>query len=301
MLDAVSGWAGQRVGAWSGQWAERRKHLAHFGAVLRRTARRVHTDRIALVAAGCAFYTTLALFPGMSILLSAYGLLFNPKTVEPQLALLRDVLPPEAATLIAKRVQMLVSHHHGTLGVGLGVGAVVTFWSSMTGTKAMLSALNLAYDETERRGVVRFQLTGLGITIATFSAAVLALALLVALPQVLHIFGLSRPARGLVHTLSVVLLLLFVAVAVVGLYRLGPSRHPERTRRVVPGAVLATLLWLAASSLFQVYVNHLANFDATYGPLGAMAGVMLWFWVTIYVMLLGAELNSALEHTPDSA
>jgi membrane protein len=194
-----------------------------------------------------------------------------------------------------------VSHHRGTLGVSLGVGALLTFWSMLTGTKALLSALNVAYDESERRGLLRIQLTGLGITVAAFSAAVLALAVLVAIPQVLHFLGAPRPARGLLHTLSVLLLLVFVAGAIVMLYRFGPSRHPDRMRRVLPGAILTTLLWLAASSLFQLYVNHLANFDATYGPLGAMAGVMLWFWVTTYVMLLGAELNSALEHTPEDA
>jgi membrane protein len=168
-------------------------------------------------------------------------------------------------------------------------------WTAATGTKSMLAALNLAYRETERRGFLRFQLTGLAMTLAAILAAVLALALLVALPVVAGLIGVPAMFGGLMHPASLGVLVLFVGLSLGALYWFGPSRRPGRRYRVLPGTILATFLWLGACELFSLYVGRIASFDVTYGPLGAVAGVMLWFWVSVYAVLTGAELNSALE------
>ncbi len=262
--------------------------------VLLRTWNGISSDRISLIAAGCAFWATLALFPAISMLISIYGLLFDPTTVEPQLEVLRDLLPPAAFSLIAQRVHTLVSHARGELGVSLLIGTMITLWSASTGTKSMLSALNLVYGEREARGFFRFQAIGLLMTLSTTFAAILAVALLVFLPVVIDFLGLDAHARSLLRLASFGTLVVFVGLGLSLLYRFGPSRQRERWRWISAGSLVATVLWLAASALLSFYVAHVASYDALYGPLGAVAGMMMWFWVSAYAVLLGAELNAAL-------
>ncbi len=284
--------------------AERLGRLAHSPAdipwpgwkqVIRRTFNEMISDRISLVAAGCAFYATLALFPAITMLISIYGLVFDPVTVEPQLQVLQDLLPPAAYQLIADRVHMVVSKPPGALTLGLLISVAVTLWSTTTGTKSILGALNLAYEERERRSFLRFQATAISMTLVALMGAVLGLALLVGLPVALDFLGMGALSAVLARVGSVALLLIFVVGSLSLLYRFGPSRQQPRWRWVTPGSVLATVLWLAASALFSLYVGHVASYDATYGPLGAVAGMMMWFYVTVYVVLLGAELNAELE------
>jgi membrane protein len=269
--------------------------------VLGGTWREISSDRVSLVAAGCAFWATLALFPAISTLISLYGLLFDPLTVEPQLAQLRPLLPPAAYTLIEQRVQTLVSHGGTTLGASLLISTTLAFWSAATGTKSMLSALNLAYEAEEARGFLEFQAIGLLLTLCAVLGAVLGLAILLVLPAVVAFVGLSAYAGGLVHLGAFVLLVGYVLLSLAVLYRFGPNRPGARWHWVTPGSLLATLLWLAASVLFSAYVAHLASYDATYGPLGAVAGVMMWFWVSAYVVLAGAELDAELAAAAEHA
>jgi membrane protein len=263
--------------------------------VLSRTGSEIITDRVSLVAAGCAFYATLALFPTISMVVSIYGLAFDPTTVEPQLAQLRDLLPPSAFTLISDRLHVLVSKPPGTLTFSLLISIAIALWSSATGTKSILGALNLAYEEREKRGFLRFQLTALGMTLGGMIAAATGIALLVLLPAAEAFLGISAGAQFLAKMASFAMLVVFVLLALSMLYRFGPSRKSPSWHWVTPGALLATVLWLAASALFSYYVGHLASYDATYGPLGAVVGVMMWFYVTAFVVLVGAELNAELE------
>ncbi len=262
---------------------------------LRELARRIDSHRIGLAAAGCAFYATLALFPAISMLISTYGLVFDPRTVEPQLELVQPLLPADAFSLLQRVVQGLIAKPRETLGFALLVGAAITLWSASTGVKSLLEALNLAYDEPESRGIIRFQATALAMTAAALLGAGLAVALLVALPAVAAFVDLPASAASLLHLASLSVMMLYVAGSLAGLYRFGPCREPGHRRRVLPGTVAATLLWVVAAALFSFYAERFAHFDATYGPLGAVATVMLWFWVSCYAVLVGAELNAVLE------
>jgi membrane protein len=253
------------------------------------------TDRMTLAAAGCAFYATLALFPAISMLISVYGLAFNPDAVAAQLQVLQGLVPAPAFALISDRARELGSQPPGSLSTGLAVSSVLTFWSASTGTKAVLSALNVVHDVTEQRSVVRFQLTGLAITFAAVLVAALAIALLVFIPAAIAFVGLSRYSGGLLHIAALALLLGMFSVSLAVIYRIGPSRIPPPHQPILAGVVLATLLWLAASVLLSWYVSHIASFGVTYGPLGAVVGIMLWFYVSAYAVLLGAELNARLE------
>jgi len=259
------------------------------------TLRESVTDHVSLAAAGSAFYATLALFPAISMLISVYGLAFDVQSVEQQLHLLRDLLPAPAFTLIDERVHVLVSQPSGTLSIGLLVSFLLTFWSAATGTKAALSALNVAYDVTEQRSILRFQLTALAMTLCAVVAAVLAIAVLVFLPAVIAFVGLSSYSVGLINWSGKIIVIVLVGLSIALLYRFGPSRRSPPDQRILPGAVLAIVLWLIASELLSFYVANIASFGVTYGPLGAVVGVMLWFYVSAYAVLLGAELNAQLE------
>jgi membrane protein len=256
---------------------------------------RIQSHRTGLVAAGCAFYATLALFPALSMLVSLYGLWFDPASVAAQLELLEGLLPPDAYSLIQRQVVDLVARPRATLGWNLAVSGAVALWSASTGTKSMIAALNLAYEEEERRSILGFQAVGLAMTAAAILAAIVTVGMLVALPPIVAALHLPTGAAGLVHWASVLMLIGFVFASLGFLYGAGPSRARGRRRVVLPGVLLATLLWLVASYLFTAYATHFGQFGAVYGPLAAVAAVMLWFWVSAYVVLLGAELNSARE------
>jgi membrane protein len=268
---------------------------AGWRRVIIRTSKEVITDRVSLCAAGCAFYATLALFPAISMLVSIYGLVFDPSTVGKQLDVLRDVLPMSAYQLIADRVQVLVSKPAGTLTFSLALSLCIALWSASTGTKSILGALNLAYEERERRSFITFQLTALGMTLGAVLAAVTGLGALVLVPVVVDFIGISAYGALIARVASLLALVVFVLIALSLLYRFGPSRRSASWHWITPGSAVATLLWLVASVLFSYYVQNLASYDATYGPLGAVIGVMMWFYVSAFAVLVGAELNAELE------
>ncbi len=253
------------------------------------------TDRVGLAAAGCGFYATLALFPAISVLISVYGLAFDVVSVEQQLEVLQNLLPPPAFQLIDARVHELVSQPSGTLSISLVVGLSLALWSAAAGTKAILSALNVAYNTIEQRGIVGFQLIALAMTLCAVAAAVLAIAVLVFLPTVISFIGLSDYSATLINVLSLVMLVVLVFGTIALLYRYGPSRSEPVDRRIFPGAILATALWLLASVGLSFYVSHIARLGATYGSLGAVVAIMLWFYLSAYSVLLGAEVNAQLE------
>ncbi|MDE8349615.1 MAG: YihY/virulence factor BrkB family protein [Acidocella sp.] len=261
---------------------------AVFGA-----ARAMASQRVSLVAAGCAFYATLALFPGITMLISLYGLVFNPDTVQPQLFYLQQFMPPTAYELISNRIQSLVAAPARGLGLSFLVSLLISLWSASTGTKSILNALTLAYKETETRGLIKFQFISLGMTLIAVLGAILAIGILVFIPLLITFIGLSAYATYLVSLCSALAMIGFVVTTLGLLYRYGPAG--EGRIYFAPGAALATIVWLLGSWVFGLYVGHFAVYDATYGPLATLIGLMMWFYLTAYVILLGAELNAALD------
>ena len=263
--------------------------------LLGRTLRASTTDRVSLAAAGCAFYATLALVPAISMLISVGGMIVDPVTAENQLTALAGLLPPPAFSLIEDRVHQLVGQGTGNLSLRLAVSFLLTFWSSATGSKSVLSAVNVAYDVTEQRPFLRFQAIGLAMTLVAVLCGVLAIGVLLLLPPAIDFLGMSSHAGALIHAAGLAMLIGFFFVAICLLYRYGPSRPPRKRPRIKSGAALATVLWLLASELLSLYVSRIGSFGATYGSLGAAVGVMLWFYISAYAVLLGAELNARLE------
>jgi membrane protein len=256
--------------------------------------RAILSQRISLVAAGCAFYATLALFPAITTLISLYGLVFNPHTVQPQLAYLRRLMPPEAYGLISDRIQALVSQPAKGLGFGLFISVLITLWSASAGTKSILNALTIAYRQRDNRGIIEFQLIAMGMTLLAILGACLAIAVLVLLPVLLAFVGFGDYTRILASIGGFAGMVAFVVIALGLLYRYGPAG--EGRIFFAPGAGVATFMWLLGSWIFGLYVGRFAAYDATYGPLATLIGLMMWFYLTAYAVLLGAELNAALDH-----
>lgn len=255
------------------------------------------SDRISLVAAGCAFYAMLALFPSVTLTILVYGLWFDLESVEPQLALLDGVLPEDAASLIADRVRDLVSAPRAQLGLGAAMSAAVALWSASAGIRALLGALSMAYGREERRGFLAFYATALLLTVGTIVALALGLGLSVLLLPLLGLAGgLGQAAT--IATLYV-LALLFIGL----LYRFGPDSPPPGWRLFSPGAVVAATLWAVLAAGFSFYVTHYASYDALYGALGTAIALLTWLYLGVYLILLGAELDAAahrLRHAPEA-
>jgi membrane protein len=251
------------------------------------------SQRVSLAAAGCAFYATLALFPAITMLISLYGLVYDPETVQPQLHYLRHFMPPAAYSLISEQIQNLVSQPARGLGISFLVSLALSLWSSSSSTQSVLNALSLAYRQIESRGFIRFQLVSLGMTLIAIIGTALAIGVLVLIPIVIARVGLSGYAQILVTLLSFAVMIVFVIGALGLLYRFGPAG----TGRIfyAPGASLATFIWLLASWAFGLYVGHFAAYSATYGPLSTLIGLMMWFYLTAYAVLFGAEVNAALD------
>jgi membrane protein len=263
-------------------------------AVLRRMMREAASDRISLTAAGCAFYAMLALFPAIFLLVLVYGLAFDKATVEPQLEVLRELVPEETYDLIAARLHDLIESPRPRLEWGAIASGAVAIWSASAGTRAMLGALNMAHKVPEERGFLHYHLLAIGITLSATLAATLAIASLVALPGIAALFGLPAPQAWALRGTSMGTLLMLVFLGLIVVYRLGPSGKHPGLLWTLPGAVTATLLWAAASVGFTLYVSNFATYDLMYGPLGAVVALLMWFWVSVYVVLLGAELNVSL-------
>nr|WP_307192829.1 YihY/virulence factor BrkB family protein [Methylobacterium gregans] len=252
-------------------------------------------DRILLVAAGVTFYAILALFPATAALVSIYGAVADPSTIYAHLNDLRGILPDGAIDIIGGQVQRLSQKGSGTLGLTAVISILISLWSANGGVKAIFDALNIAYEEEEKRSFVMLNLQSLAFTVGALLFVVLALIGIVVVPAVLQVLGLDQKA-WYIALLRFPALLLLVVTSLSVLYRFGPSRRKPKWRWVTWGSAVAGVLWLIVSGLFSWYVANFGSYNETYGSLGAAIGFMTWIWLSTTVVLLGAELNAEMEH-----
>ncbi|WP_293856444.1 YihY/virulence factor BrkB family protein [uncultured Alsobacter sp.] len=264
--------------------------------ILWRTWEEMQEDRLVSVAAGVTFYLLLALVPGIAALVSIYGLFADPATIRDHLNSLAGVLPGGAVDVVGEQIGRIAGQGRGTLGTAFVTSLLISLWSANAGTKALFDALNVAYDETEKRSFLRLTLVSLGCTLAAVAFLIVALAGVVVVPLVLDAVGLGTVAEAIIRVARWPLLLVIVAVALAALYRYGPSRDEPRWRWVSVGSAFAALGWLVASLLFSWYAANFGSYNQTYGSLGAVVGFMTWMWISCIVVLLGAELNAETEH-----
>lgn len=263
-------------------------------AILLSLYRQIVDDRVLALAAGVVFYGLLALFPALTALVSSYALFTNAGTIGDHLANLAGLMPASAFDLVNAQVSRIVTGTTGKLSLAFVVGLVLAIWSANAGMKAIFDALNVAYGLKERRSFVLLNVISLLFTIGAIAGVLLAFGAVVILPVLLSYLPLESTA-WIVQWLRWPALAVLVLLALAALYRFGPDHIEPRWHWITPGALFAALAWLAGSALLSWYLADFADYNATYGSLGAAIGLMMWMWISAIVVLVGAELNAVLD------
>jgi membrane protein len=264
--------------------------------ILWRTYARTGEDRLLAIAAGVVFFGLLAVFPAITALVSCYGLFANPSTIGANLQTLALMLPEGSFQIVQDQIARVLMKGNTALGATFLFGLALAVWSANAGVKAVIDALNVVYEEREKRSFVRLNLLSLAFTTGGIAALLLMVSAVVALPLALDHVGLAPESQFIISLTRWPLLLVILLIALALLYRFGPSRQPARWEWLSVGTLAAALLWIAGSSLLSWYLSNFANYDATYGSLGAAIGLMMWMWMSAIIVLCGAELNSEIEH-----
>lgn len=254
-------------------------------------------DNIGLVAAGVAFYGFLALVPLLGILVLTYGLFANPDTVVGHVTAMLKILPPDVVALIGQLLINALDTSAQTSGVGIAAALALALYAGGNGAGAIMTALNITYEEKERRSLARFYGVAFVITLAAILIALLSLAAVAALQSLESIIpNAPRPLIALGKALLYLLMALVAAGVVATLYRYGPSRERARWEWLTPGSVFTAVIWLGLTAGFSFYVTRLTDYGATYGSVAAIVMLLTWLYLSAYVFLFGAELNAELEH-----
>jgi membrane protein len=268
---------------WSG-WKE----------ILGRTFVKINDDRLLSVAAGAVFYGLLALFPAIAVFVALYGLFADASTIDAQISALSGVLPDGALGLMHEELKRL-TQATGANGIGVVVGFLGALWSATSGLKAIIDALNVAYEEKEERSFVRLNLVAIAYALVGIAAVMVAVGAVVVVPIVLNGLGFGSVSGRLIAIARWPALLILVIVGLAAMYRYLPCRREPRRQWLTVGSALAGTAWLVSSLLFSWYIAHFGTYNATYGSLGAVVGMMMWMWISMVLILIGAQLNAEIE------
>jgi membrane protein len=261
-----------------------------------RTIRQASEDRILAIAGGVVFYGLLALFPAITALVSFYALFAKPDSIGDHLSFLQDVMPADAYSVVQDQVSRVIAKGQAGLTFGFLVGLALALWSANAGMKAIMDALNIVYEESEKRGLIKLNLVSLAFTVAGIFATLVVVGAVIVVPLVLSWLGLGSMTESILRFARWPTLMVGMLFGLSILYRYGPSRRAAQWKWISLGAVLATVTWFVGSATLSFYLANFANYNATYGSLGAAIGTMTWMWISAIVILLGAEINSEIEH-----
>lgn len=281
-----------------GRNAEAPHHIPWAGwkDILWRVYADINDNRLLAVAAGVTFYGILAIFPAIAATVSLYGLFTNPASINDNLSGFLSVMPSGGVEIISDEVKRVASQPGGALSFGLILGLGISLWSANAGMKAVFDALNIVYEENEKRSFVMLNLQSLACTMGALVAVLIAVAVIVISPIVFAFVGIDHWATIVIAWLRWPLMLAVVLSAFAVLYRVGPSRKYAQWRWLSVGSVVAAIGWMIVSIGFSWYVSNFGSYNKTYGSLGAAIGFMTWIWLSTFVVLLGAEINAEMEH-----
>jgi membrane protein len=253
-------------------------------------------DHISLVSAGTAFFLLLAIFPALAAFVSIYGLVADPATIQGHVETLRGIAPEAGIEIIETQLTRLVEEGDTAHGIAFLISLAAALWSANAGMKSLFESMNVAYGEAEERSFIWLNLVSLAVTIGAMILLVLFLVAIAVVPAVIAMTGLEGALGWVVSLLRWPVILVLGGVALAVLYRVGPSREPARWRWITPGSVFAAVGLVVASMLVSFYLSNFADYNETYGSLGAVIALMMWLWISAMVILIGAELNAELEH-----
>jgi membrane protein len=268
---------------------------ADWRAVLGRVWTRIGEHHLSLLAAGIAFWGTLALFPGIAALVSIYGFFADPADIEDTLEAVRPLLPADVYGPVEAQLAALTLARPGALGAASLFSLALALWSTRNGVSALIEGLNVVYYEKDTRGLVAATAANVLLTLVLIALVIVALVALVVIPTLLNLLPLGPLAEWTARLARWPILAAAAVAAVALLYRYGPQRENAKLRWISWGAALAVALWLIASVLFSYYVSNFANYNATYGSLGAFVVLLTWFYIGAFVVLAGAQLDAEME------
>ncbi|MGY1680253.1 YihY/virulence factor BrkB family protein [Geodermatophilus sp. SYSU D01176] len=264
--------------------------------IVRRAWAENNADNMPIIGGGVAFFGFLAIFPALIAMMNIYGLVASPETVAQQVEDLSAQLPESAADLIGDQLNAIVTNSGGALSFGLAASVLGALWSASGGVGNLVTAVNLAYDEVETRGFIKRKAISLGLTLGAIVFVLITFTLVAVVPNVLDALPLGPFATVLAQVVRWVVLLGIFAGSLAVLYRVAPDRDAPRLRWVSLGAVFVTVIWALVSLGFSIYVDNFGSYDKTYGAIAGVIVLMLWLYLTCYLILLGAEINSEAEH-----
>ncbi|HEY0813278.1 MAG TPA: YihY/virulence factor BrkB family protein [Pseudonocardia sp.] len=263
--------------------------------VVRRAMKESSADNVSMLAGGVAYFSFLAIFPAIIAALSLYGLIADPATVAAQARDLTSLLPQEAQGIVGDQLQAVASPNRGALGFGFVISLLAAVWSASSGTMNLVKAVNLAYDETENRGFLKLRGIALLLTLGAIVFVLLTLALVAGVPVLIQALPLGTVGVVLAQVVRWVLLVAVIVAGLAVVYRVAPDRDAPKFAWVSIGSLIAAALWLVGSILFSLYVNNFGSYNKTYGAVAGVVVLMLWLYLTAYIVLLGAEVNAESE------
>ena len=263
--------------------------------ILFRVKDEIAADHVSLVAAGVAFYALLAIFPAVTALMALAGLVMEPAQVTEQLDALTDLIPEEAATIILDQAVAVTGSEETGLGWAFLIGLGLALYSASKGVGSLMEGLNVAYDEDETRGFVKKLAWTLGLTLMLIGVLLLGMAATLAVPAIVSFFSLPGWIETLLSYGSWALLAILTVLALAVLYRYGPARDNAEWKWLTPGSVIACILWIAASIGFSIYVSNFGSYNESFGSMAGAIILLMWLWISAFIVLLGAEFNSEME------
>ncbi|MGB7843375.1 MAG: YihY/virulence factor BrkB family protein [Salinimicrobium sp.] len=252
-------------------------------------------NNVSIVSAGVAFYAFLAIFPAIAALVSLYGLAMNPESIQGQLSQLAGMMPQQAYEILKDQLTGLIEAPGAALGWSMAIGILFSIWSANKGTKSLFTGVDIAYDTSNNRGFFKQNGLTLLFTLGAIVLILISMALIVAFPALVNQLGLPDNIETFIGWGRWVLLA-FIVIWFLGLvYKYAPCKPEPHRRWIFPGSILATVLWLIASWGFSYYVSNFGSYGEMYGSISAVVVMLLWLFLTSFIILLGAELNSEIE------
>jgi membrane protein len=263
--------------------------------ILWRVVKRLGTENITLICGGMAMYALMSVFPGLAAAVSIYGLVATPADAIKHMQAFAGVLPPGVWDIFNTQLQTITRHETSTLSIAAILGVVIALWSARSAMSALMSGTNVAYGEAENRKFFVQVLISLALTVGAVLGFLLMLLLGIVIPITLNILGTSPWVQWIADALQWALLWVFTVFALALIYRHAPARQPARWHWVKWGSVIAATLWLAMSAVFALYVQAFANYGKTYGALGGVIALLMWFYLSSVIVVLGAQINAEME------
>jgi len=266
----------------------------HSVGFLKELGAEIKKDNVSIIAAALSYYAMFAVFPAAIAAISIYGLWLDADQLEQVIEDLTNQLPGEAAALIGQQLAGLVARSSTQLGVSAILSILIALWSASAGTKGLIRGLNIAYDVDEHRAFAKQRALAYGLTMGMIVFVVVAVATVTILDDWLHAIDLPGTATAVAWSRWPIIFLV-VVLGLGLLYKVAPNRPANRSPWISPGAMTATIAWMAVTVGLSIYTARLASFSATYGALTGVIVLMLWFFASGFAVLLGAEVNDVIE------